>query len=676
MPSIFISYRRADTTNITDNIHRHLASIFGKDSVFQDVMSIDYGADFRRVLAEQVNACDVLLVIIGKRWANIREVDEVTGEETDRLRLFNENDFVRIEVETGLNNPKTLVIPVLVNEANLPRPSELPESLQDLRNRNAATVRNNPYFENDIRLLVRQLRKPRYPLIVAAVFGVVVIIAGLLLLFNQPNPITEVQRALTSTVEAQIAVIVTDFAIQTGVVQTAIATFWTAMPSITPLPSYTPTPTMDQAGTATAQAGHDMGATQAAQAATDAQATNNALAAQNAPTNTPPPTETPTPTLTATPTPTPTATVDIGATATEQARQNAAATQAILNAQATIDAQATIGQMPTLVSIGMISSNQNINMRSGPSTNNMVVAVLSPGTQVVVLEMVGEGAWYHLRLQDGREGYVAITLVEVIGTPTVTPTLDSLLGLSINHPVIRNAQWTPRLQIFENVEMVLVPAGCFEMGNDSQAYYWKGNNNVKGVLDGGKQCFDRPFWIDKYEVTNAQFASFNGVAATLGYFSSGQLPRENITWFEARDYCQLRGARLPREAEWEYAARGPDGLAYPWGNDFIPDNVVSYQNSNNETADVESKPGGQSWVMALGMSGNVWEWTATVYRDYPYVAGDSREEDSNSNSVFRTMRGGSFFNLGGFLRASNRGRNVPDNHAQYVGFRCARDYEG
>lgn len=154
---IFISYRRADSQSNTDRIHEHLAEVFGAENVFQDVLDIDYGFDFREVLRKQVSTCDVVLVIIGPIWATIVDQDERAG--TPQPRLFNPDDFVRFEVETGLNSQDTLVIPVLVNEASLPEEAQLPPSLHLLCYRNAITVRNNPYFADDMARLIRQLQE-------------------------------------------------------------------------------------------------------------------------------------------------------------------------------------------------------------------------------------------------------------------------------------------------------------------------------------------------------------------------------------------------------------------------------------------------------------------------------------------------------------------------------------
>lgn len=125
------------------------------------------------------------------------------------------------------------------------------------------------------------------------------------------------------------------------------------------------------------------------------------------------------------------------------------------------------------------------------------------------------------------------------------------LGLSASRPdyVEHNEDWRATVQDFGGVEMVRVPPGCFLMGS------YHGRRDEQPVHE---VCFDRAFWIDRTEVTNAGFGS-------QGVFAGDDRPRENLTWFEARDFCAARGARLPTEAEWEYAARGGTQTRYYCG---------------------------------------------------------------------------------------------------------------
>jgi len=187
--------------------------------------------------------------------------------------------------------------------------------------------------------------------------------------------------------------------------------------------------------------------------------------------------------------------------------------------------------------------------------------------------------------------------------------------------VSNNTEWQAQysdgfIQAFDGVEMVLVPVGCFQMGNDPEGYAYDGDSWEQGVPDGGQVCFDEPFWIDRTEVRQGDFVRFDGTKANENAFSGDHRPVENITWSEARAFCQQRGARLPTEAEWEYAARGVDGLFFPWGNAFVSENTVWNRNPSQGTADVTSIATGASWVGAMDMSGNVWEWVNSLYLPY------------------------------------------------------------
>src|SRR5690606_24025871 len=163
--------------------------------------------------------------------------------------------------------------------------------------------------------------------------------------------------------------------------------------------------------------------------------------------------------------------------------------------------------------------------------------------------------------------------------------------------------------------MMLVPAGCFMMGStDEQLAYALSLGGERDWYSDEQPveqtCFDEPFWIDRYEVSNQQFARFGGVAGRVSINQTASHPREYITWTEARNFCMKREAQMPTEAQWEYAARGPDAPVFPWGQTFEPERVT-YKGAS-ATANVGSRTGGASWVGALNMSGNVWEWVNSL----------------------------------------------------------------
>ena len=278
-----------------------------------------------------------------------------------------------------------------------------------------------------------------------------------------------------------------------------------------------------------------------------------------------------------------------------------------------------------------------------------------------------------------------------VPTATFTPVLS--LGLT---PVTHNIDWKPVIQNIDGMEMVLVPAGCFVMGTTQSEF---AKIVTKCVLNGDSKedcegqfsdelpahqiCFDDPYWIGRFEVTNAQYQQCVNAGACASpedsystVFYEPERPVIGVDWFNAQRYTMWLSEktgeefRLPTEAEWEYAARGPDSLVYPWGNTFVADNLVYEGNSAKQTRPVGSKPEGTSWVGASDVSGNVWEWTNTIYRNYPYTAYDGRENMDTANA-WRILRGGSWGDNSNTTRAAYRfGVNVYAKLG-HVGFRVA-----
>ncbi len=242
----------------------------------------------------------------------------------------------------------------------------------------------------------------------------------------------------------------------------------------------------------------------------------------------------------------------------------------------------------------------------------------------------------------------------------VSASADRLTGIPT---VTSSRQWTPIFQDFDGVSMALVPPGCFTMGSNT------GDSDEAPTTH---ICFDKPFWIDKTDVTQAQFKQLGGKAALKTTFAGDLRPVETITWLEARDFCAKRGMRLPTEAEWEYAVRGPDDLIYPWGNTWDGSKAVWNRPASEGTANVGSIPAGASWVGALDMSGNVWQWVSTIFKAYPYSNDDGRENSTDMSSP-RALRGGSwYYDDPDVLRASSRNWFGVPNTSNDDGFRCAQ----
>jgi formylglycine-generating enzyme required for sulfatase activity len=246
------------------------------------------------------------------------------------------------------------------------------------------------------------------------------------------------------------------------------------------------------------------------------------------------------------------------------------------------------------------------------------------------------------------------------------PTPEPLATVPAVQTGALNADWTAVEELFDGVPMALVPAGCFQMGSA---------DGEPDELEPHQVCIDAPFWLDVTEVTQGQFAALAGVASRPPAFTGEMLPVEQISWFEARDFCAARGGRLPTEAEWEFAARGPEGWIYPWGVEFVGDNAVYAENSGGATNEAGSIAGGASWVGARDLAGNVWEWTSSASAPYPYDAEDGREIDlGRQTDVERAVRGGSWKTPSLDLRGASRLDVFPVNTVDHIGFRCARDF--
>ena len=148
-PNIFISYRRADSADVTGRIYDRLVTRFGKTAIFKDVDSIPVGIDFKEHLEKAVDECKIFLIVIGNEWLGMNEA-------TRKNRLQDPTDFVRIEVEAALNR-NILVIPLLVGDASMPPEKKLPPGLQKLMYRNAMQIRSDPDFHRDMDRLIEAI---------------------------------------------------------------------------------------------------------------------------------------------------------------------------------------------------------------------------------------------------------------------------------------------------------------------------------------------------------------------------------------------------------------------------------------------------------------------------------------------------------------------------------------
>ena len=225
-------------------------------------------------------------------------------------------------------------------------------------------------------------------------------------------------------------------------------------------------------------------------------------------------------------------------------------------------------------------------------------------------------------------------------------------------------------------EMVRVPAGEFTMGSSKGDADERPPHKVR--LEG--------YLIDRFEVTAARYARCVTAGAckaprgypkhkTGGAGSRGLLPAVGVTWFDAHAYCRWAGKQLPTEAQWERAARGTDGRAFPWGNglDCARANFGNFAGAGlcartnpGRPLPVGSRKRGVSPAGAHDMAGNVWEWVANDYQ--PYTA--ARKVDAGV--ARKVVRGGSCCSYFIMPRSANRLAFPPTLADRDIGFRCAR----
>jgi len=346
-----------------------------------------------------------------------------------------------------------------------------------------------------------------------------------------------------------------------------------------------------------------------------------------------------------------------------------------------------------------------VNVRSGPDMAYPILARLQKGDKVEITGRTENGAWWQF-MYNRTPAWIAyssvITTTGLVDTaPVITETLKPELGPG-----------SARISPVDGMMQMYVPAGPFLRGSTGTDLVADDNEKPQSVLTLSA------FWVDRTEVTNGMFKKFatatkfqttaekNGQSRVYDIATKWNLvkganwqhpfgpdstiegqddyPVTHISWNDAVAYCRWAGRRLPTEAEWEKAARGTDGLLYPWGNDPVAGDLANFADANLDiygadrgvddgfefTAPVGHYPAGASPYDALDMAGNVQEWVSDWYEKGYYAKAPEVDPQGPATGQARVSRSGSWWTTAKVIRTTFRSAYGPTDVYAIFGFRC------
>lgn len=212
---------------------------------------------------------------------------------------------------------------------------------------------------------------------------------------------------------------------------------------------------------------------------------------------------------------------------------------------------------------------------------------------------------------------------------------------------------------------VLIPASDFLMGV------------IKGKDNPVHKVYLDAFRIDALEVTNAEYRAFLETTNRKPprywqdpKYNTDKQPVVGVTYEDAKAYCESQGKRLPTEAEWERAARGPHSRLFPWGDRFDPERANTRETKRRRPSPVGSFPEGASPEGVLDMSGNVWEWCHDWFDKEYYAQTATKNPNGPNSGKKRVIRGGGW--TAPHTDMAHRRGEKPNKTYPSLGFRCAK----
>jgi formylglycine-generating enzyme required for sulfatase activity len=549
---VFISYRRVDSRSITLAIRLRLSQEPDLD-VFQDITNIPDGYDFRTYLKEGVTECDVLVVVIGNQWLEV-------ADDQGRRRLDNPDDFVRIEVKTGLErNGQCLVLPVLVNDAAPPPETRLPDDLKALATLNMRRkVREEDDFEPDMTRLIEAIR------------GFTV---------GERPPAFRGGGAARPPSFKQ---------------NQAIADFYEAQ---------------EEGDWVVAEALLDQIARYKANNPT------KLLGFQ----------------------------VDDNRDLIAQARQNEHRDEEYAALRLSIRKNPR-GAEKALEAFWQVFPDYD--------PDGLGASILAERRAREEAQRKAEAERRAREEAEKKRQPPKKTVASLLPAPF------AWVPIAGGSETMQTRDTNITLQIpTTDYQMAKYPATNAQYAKfiDAKGYDHKAWWTAEGWEWRQKENWMEPrYWRD---------ATWNGA----------EQPVVGVSWFEAVAFCQWLSDEtgehilLPTEAQWQYAAQGKDGRAYPWGNEW--DAARCNHNVDNKgvgkTTPVRHYEGkGDSPFGVVDMAGNVWEWCLTDY--------DKHIDDMHSRATDRVLRGGSwYYNSIHYFRCDFRLRNSPHFRSFVRGFRFA-----